>query len=80
MGKKAKEHRKKVAKRNRIIAQERQRYEKLTNQIIQEMQSATNESDNLYNSGLNLPLLSGPLSLPNFTEDINTTIQSGPQV
>jgi hypothetical protein len=29
MGKKAKEHRKKVAKRNRIIAQENKRFEKI---------------------------------------------------
>lgn len=78
MGKKAKEHRKKVAKRNRILAQERQRYEKVTKKLISEMQNTYAETEDSYNTNLLSSPLNGPLSLPNFNDA--PIIQNGPQI
>jgi hypothetical protein len=80
MGKKAKEHRKKVEKRNRIIAQERQRYEKMTKELISRMQTAQSETESLYESNIMSSPLSGPLSLPNFGDSTTPIIQNGPQI
>ncbi len=79
MGKKAKEHRKKVAKRNRIIQQERKRYEKITKELFNQIRMSNEESSSPYDSTLVSAPLTGPLSLPNFDSN-PTTIQSGPQI
>lgn len=76
MGKKAKEHRKKVAKRNRILTQERRRFEKVTQQLVDQMKSM--ESDKkVVESGL---ALSGPFSNTSFMEPTTPIIPSGPQI
>lgn len=82
MGKKAKEHRKKVAKRNRILAQERRRYEKMTEAMINRMYESKNSGLDI-TSNINLPKLDGPLMIPP-TEQISTTptptILNGPLI
>ena len=76
MGKKAKEHRKKVEKRNRIILQERNRMQKNFLKMLEEAQNKFPEIDtNIGNSTLGLPL-----NVP-ITEPIpNSTILNGPQI
>lgn len=76
MGKKAKEHRKKVLKRNRIIEQERQRMQKNFMRMIEDAQSKMPDvGSSVGNSTMGLPL-----TVP-ITEPIsNSTILSGPQI
>lgn len=76
MGKKAKEHRKKVAKRNRIIAQERRRFEKMSQELLNQMYEQSKVQVSQPN--FTLPNLDGPLFVPS-TEPINKpTILDGP--
>lgn len=77
MGKKAKEHRKKVAKRNRIIQQERNRFEKMSREMLEKIY---NEQNSLTQTNLNLPNLDGPLLVPQTQPMSNSTILSGPQI
>jgi hypothetical protein len=82
MGKKAKEHRKKVEKRNRMIEQERRRFEKVTQNLIERMKQETqSQSSSMFPSSFNLSNLEGPLMVPP-TQDItsNSTILNGPQI
>lgn len=78
MGKKAKEHRKKVAKRNRMIQQERNRFEKLANQMLNKMYAEQTGSQ--IQSSLNNISLEGPLLVPPTEPIINSTILNGPQI
>jgi hypothetical protein len=79
MGKRAKEHRKKVAKRNRIIAQERKRYEKITKELFEQFKNSKESFDSI-DTALGENPLSGPLNLPTMVELPNPTIQVGPQI
>jgi hypothetical protein len=76
MGKKAKEHRKKVAKRNRIIAQERKRFEKMSQELLTKMYEQSNNQST--QPTFNLPNMDGPLFVPTTEPIINSTVQSGP--
>jgi len=76
MGKKAKEHRKKVEKRNRIIAQERQTLQKSFMKMIEDAQSKMpNGQSNVSDSTLGLPL-----NIPTTEVIPNSTILNGPQI
>lgn len=78
MGKKAKEHRKKVAKRNRIIAQERKRFEKMSQEFLTKMYEQSTSQTN--QPTFALPNMDGPLFVPP-TEPMNTTtVLNGPQI
>ncbi len=79
MGKKAKEHRKKVAKRNRIIAQERKRYEKVTQQLLDKMNTMEGDKNTIESTLTGLPL-SGPFSNTSFMEQPKPIIPTGPQI
>jgi hypothetical protein len=79
MGKKAKEHRKKVAKRNRLIQEERRRFEKMSQELLNKMYDQQNNTQPLENS-FNFPNMNGPLLVPQTELIINSTILSGPQI
>ena len=80
MGKKAKEHRKKVAKRNRIIAQEMKRYEKMSQELLNKMYSEQQSTDQAFQTSFNFPQLDGPLLIPTTETISNSTILSGPKI
>lgn len=80
MGKKAKEHRKKVAKRNEAIAQDRKKAEKAHKEMImklieQENQKGMFNSPVMPFSGLNTPSFGLPLN-----EGPTLGIPSGPNI
>lgn len=61
MGKRAKEHRKKVQKRNQKIATERKKFQKLYSEMLtkkleelQENYSATTENEDVFNTSENI--------------------------
>jgi len=54
MGKKAKEHRKKVEKRNRLIEQQRKQFEKMSKEFINKMKIQQDEIEKS-NQIINLP-------------------------
>ncbi len=78
MGKKAKEHRKKVEKRNRIIAQERKRFEKAQKEMFDIIREEN--SRGLFNNDptLQIPQIDSPILFPQ--SDSNSTILSGPKI
>ena len=80
MGKKAKEHRKKVAKRNRIIAQDKKRYEKLTKEMFSKILAEQEQQFKSLDPTMNLFDTNGPLSIPTTQVIPNSIIQSGPQI
>ena len=79
MGKKAKEHRKKVAKRNRLIQEERRRFEKMSQELMNKMYEQQNSVQPL-ESSFNFPNMNGPLLVPQTEPIINSTILNGPQI
>jgi len=80
MGKKAKEHRKKVAKRNRIIAQENKRFEKMSQEFLTKMYNEQQNAQKSTGISFDLPNVNGPLILPPTEPFINSTILNGPQI
>lgn len=75
MGKRAKEHRKKVEKRNRMIANERKRMEKVQKEFLDMIQEENRKG--MFNSPtMPLPTLDGQLT----GLAINSTILNGPQI
>jgi len=81
MGKKAKEHRKKVEKRNRIIAQERQRFEKAQKELFETIKEENRRG--LFNNDpiLQIPQLDSPILFPQGDANTaNSTILSGPKI
>jgi hypothetical protein len=80
MGKKAKEHRKKVAKRNRIIAQERKRFEKMSQEFLTKMYNEQQSNQQSTGISFDLPNFNGPLVLPPTESISNSTILHGPQI
>jgi hypothetical protein len=80
MGKKAKEHRKKVAKRNRIIQQERKRFEKQSQELFNQIYNEQMGSTKPLESSFNFPNMNGPLIVPQTEPIINSTILNGPQI
>jgi hypothetical protein len=79
MGKKAKEHRKKVAKRNRIIQQERKRFEKQAQEMFNKIYNEQMSTPSL-DTSFNFPNLNGPLIVPPTEPIVNSTILNGPQI
>lgn len=80
MGKKAKEHRKKVAKRNRIIAQERKRFEKMSQEFLTKMYNEQQANQHSTGISFDLPNVNGSLVVPPTESIANSTILHGPQV
>jgi hypothetical protein len=79
MGKRAKEHRKKVEKRNRIIADERKRMEKAQKEFFDMIQEENKKG--MFNSPtMPLPTLDGPLMINTGGLSINPTIMNGPKI
>lgn len=75
MGKRAKEHRKKVEKRNRMITNERKRMEKVQKEFLDMIQEENRKG--MFNSPtMPLPTLDGQLT----GLAINSTILNGPQI
>ena len=72
MGKKAKEHRRKVEKRKRIQQQEMKRFQKIQQQLLEKIMSEQQSTDSLIGSNLN----------PTITESqvVNSTILNGPLI
>jgi hypothetical protein len=78
MGKRAKEHRKKVEKRNRMIADERKKMEKAQKEFFDMIQEENKKG--MFNSPtMPLPTLDGPLMV-NTGQPISSTILNGPQI
>ena len=71
MGKKAKEHRRKVEKRNRLIQQERKRFEKQTLQMIDKLKNEQSFTETP-KSGIEFPNPIEPIS--------NSILMNGPQI
>ena len=78
MGKRE-EHRKKVEKRNRIIADERKRMEKAQKEFFDMIQEENKKG--MFNSPtMPLPTLDGPLMINTGGLSINPTIMNGPKI
>ncbi len=77
MGKKAKEHRKKVAKRNNLIAQERKRFEKMQKEMLMKLIEEEKQKGLFNNpvstSNLDLPTIGLPI-----TEGPSLGLNTGP--
>jgi hypothetical protein len=79
MGKRAKEHRKKVEKRNRMIADDRKRMEKAQKEFFDMIQEENKKG--MFNSPtIPLPTLDGPLMINTGGLSINPTILNGPKI
>jgi hypothetical protein len=79
MGKRAKEHRKKVEKRNRMIADDRKRMEKAQKEFFDMIQEENKKG--MFNSPtMPLPTLDGPLMINTGGLSINPTILNGPKI
>jgi|688.fasta_scaffold188223_4 hypothetical protein len=81
MGKKAKEHRKKVEKRKRIMQQEMKHFQKVQIKMMEKLMSEQQGTDSLIGSALNsFPNFDGPIVTDTPSQVINSTILNGPQI
>jgi hypothetical protein len=75
MGKKAKEHRKKVEKRKRILQQEMKHFQKVQQKLMEKIISESQSTDSLIGSNLNQVTEGSVLT---DGQVLNSTILNGP--
>jgi Mg-chelatase subunit ChlI len=81
MGKKAKEHKKKVEKRKRIMQQEMKHFQKVQQQLLEKIMSEQQSTQNVIGSALDqIPNLDGPMISNTDNQILNSTILNGPQI
>jgi hypothetical protein len=78
MGKKAKEHRKKVEKRKRIMEQEMRHFQKIQMQMFEKMMSERESSNTIIDTAHNTEQVPNVVDVPNTI--LSSTILNGPQI